>query len=46
MHFDELIQVCINALKEYDPRPEGPDSFIERYYKKVKKKKKLKITFR
>lgn len=39
MHYDELIKVCIDALKQYDPRPEGPDSFIEKFYKKVKIKK-------
>jgi hypothetical protein len=38
MHFDELISCCIDAIKKYNPVIEGPDSFIEKYLKKVNKK--------
>ena len=36
MLFDELITQCIKALKEYNPKIEGPDSFIDRFLKGVK----------
>ena len=35
MQFDELIVQCIKALKEYNPKIEGPNSFIEKFVKKV-----------
>jgi hypothetical protein len=35
MLFDELILQCIKALKEYNPKIEGPDSFIDRFLKAV-----------
>ena len=35
MQFDELIKACINAIQGYNPKIETPDSFIERYLKKV-----------
>lgn len=42
MLYDELIQVCIDALNQYNPDIEGPDSFFDVFIKKVKIKK---ITF-
>ena len=35
MFFDELIKACINAINGYNPKIETPDSFLERYLKKV-----------
>lgn len=37
MFFDELIQACIDAITGYNPKIETPDSFLERYLKKVNK---------
>ena len=31
MLYDQLIQVCIDALQQYNPDIEGPDSFIESF---------------
>ena len=36
MQYDELISACIKALKEFNPKIEGPNSFIERFLKSVK----------
>jgi hypothetical protein len=36
MLYDELIQVCIDALNQYNPVIEGPDSFFDVFIKKVK----------
>jgi hypothetical protein len=36
MQYDELIAQCIKALKEFNPKIEGPNSFIEKFVKKVK----------
>ena len=38
MQYDELIIQCIKALKEFNPKIEGPNSFIERFLKSVTKK--------
>ena len=35
MQYDELIIQCIKALKEFNPKIEGPNSFIERFLKSV-----------
>ena len=35
MQYDELITQCIKALKEFNPKIEGPNSFIERFLKSV-----------
>lgn len=35
MFFDELIKACINAISGYNQKIETPDSFIERFLKKV-----------
>ena len=35
MQYDELIIQCIKALKEFNPKIEGPNSFIERFLKYV-----------
>ena len=35
MQYDELIAACIKALKEFNPKIEGPNSFIERFLKSV-----------
>ena len=35
MQYDELIEQCIKALKEFNPKIEGPNSFIERFVKSV-----------
>ena len=35
MQYDELIAQSIKALKEYNPKIEGPNSFIEKFVKKV-----------
>ena len=35
MQYDELIVACINALKGFDSKIEGPNSFIERFLKSV-----------
>ena len=35
MHYDELITLCIKAIKKYNPKLEGPNSFIERFIKPV-----------
>ena len=37
MQYDELIAACIKALKEFNPKIEGPNSFIERFLKTVYK---------
>ena len=37
MQYDELITACINALKGFNPKIEGPNSFIERFLKTVTK---------
>jgi hypothetical protein len=36
MHYDELIRQCIESIKKYNPNIEGPDSFIDKYLKKVR----------
>jgi hypothetical protein len=38
MQYDELIQACIDALKQYNPDIEGPDSFFNIFISKVKYK--------
>jgi hypothetical protein len=38
MQYDELIQACIDALKQYNPDIEGPDSFFDIFISKVKYK--------
>ena len=38
MQYDELITQCIKALKEFNPKIEGPNSFIERFLKSVRNK--------
>ena len=38
MQYDELIIQCIKALKEFNPKIEGTNSFIERFLKSVTKK--------
>jgi len=35
MFYDELIQVCINAITSYNEKIETPDSFIDKYLTKV-----------
>ena len=35
MQYDELIAQSIKALKEFNPKIEGPNSFIEKFVKKV-----------
>ena len=35
MQYDQLIVQCIKALKEYNPKIEGPNSFIEKFVKPV-----------
>ena len=35
MQYDELITQCIRALKEFNPKIEGPNSFIDKFLKKV-----------
>ena len=35
MQYDELITQCIKALKEFNPKIEGPNSFIDKFLKKV-----------
>ena len=35
MRYDELISTSIKAIKEFDPKIEGPNSFVERFLKKV-----------
>ena len=35
MHYDELITHCITAIKGFNPKIEGPNSFIERFVKSV-----------
>lgn len=37
MFYDELIKACIDAINGYNPNIETPDSFIERFLKKVNK---------
>ena len=37
MQYDELITACINALKGFNPKIEGPNSFIEKFLKSVNK---------
>ena len=32
--YDELIQLCIDALKQYNSNIEGPDSFFDIFIKK------------
>ena len=36
MHLDELVQCCIDALKQFNPIIEGPDSFIMNFMRKVR----------
>ena len=31
MQYDELIEQCIKALKGFNPKIEGPNSFIEKF---------------
>ena len=38
MQYDELITQCIKAVKSFNPKLEGPNSFIERFVKSVNKK--------
>ena len=35
MFYDELINACIKAISLFDEKIETPDSFIDRYLKKV-----------
>ena len=35
MQYDELIAQCIKALKEFNPKIEGPNCFIDRFLKTV-----------
>ena len=35
MQYDELILQCIKALKGFNPKIEGPNSFIEKFVKSV-----------
>ena len=35
MFYDELIKACIDAINGYNPNIETPDSFLERFLKKV-----------
>ena len=35
MQYDELITACINAIKEFNPKIEDPNSFMERFLKTV-----------
>ena len=37
MFYDELLQACIDAINGYNPNIETPDSFLERFLKKVNK---------
>ena len=37
MFYDELIQAFIDAINGYTPNIETPDSFVERFLKKVNK---------
>jgi hypothetical protein len=39
MHLDDLIESCIKAIKKFNPVIEGPDSFISKFMRKVKKLK-------
>ena len=39
MQYDELIAQCIKALKGFNPKIEGPNSFIEKFLKSVNYKK-------
>ena len=36
MKYDELINTCIYALKNYNENIEGPDSYIEIFLKSVR----------
>ena len=44
MFYDELIKACIDAINGYNPDIETPDSFVERFLKKVNKIKVLQLT--
>lgn len=35
MRYDELIDACIQCIQKYNPNIEGPDSFAEKFLKKV-----------
>lgn len=35
MRYDELIDACIQCIQNYNPNIEGPDSFAEKFLKKV-----------
>ena len=41
MQYDELIEQCIKALKGFNPKIEGPNSFIEKFLKGVNQTKYL-----
>ena len=35
MRYDELIDACIKCIQNFNPKIEGPDSFADKYLKKV-----------
>ena len=36
MKYDQLIKTCIEAIKDYNDKIEGPDSYIDIYIKSVR----------
>lgn len=35
MRYDELIDACIKCIQNFNPKIEGPDSFADKFLKKV-----------